>query len=152
MHIPRKGVRAQLRDAFQQDWDVWPAVPRLECAVRHSSDCTCRGHCVACFGQFCVHASTYSSTIVGVLLIRTAAVVHLRAHTHARTSQFTSLFGARLSEKMEVALHSPWLRLPRMLSILADRGFRHCQRFYERYNKCVFTCLCFLHVYMLVAA
>ena len=53
---------------------------------------------------------------------------------------------------MEVALHSPWLRLPRMLSILADRGFRHCQRFYERYNKCVFTCLCFLHVYMHVAA
>jgi hypothetical protein len=102
--------------------------------------------------------STYPSTyrlsraIVGLLLIRTAAVVHLRAHTHARTSQFTSLFGARLSEKMEVALHSPWLRLPRMLSILADRGFRHCQRFYERYNKCVFTCLCFLHVYMLVAA
>ena len=101
------------------------------------------------------YPSTYrlSRAIVGLLLIRTAAVVHLlRAHTHARTSQFTSLFGARLSEKMEVALHSPWLRLPRMLSILADRGFRHCQRFYKRYNKCVFTCLCFLHVYMHVAA
>lgn len=91
-------------------------------------------------------------TIVGLLLIRTAAVVHLRAHTHPAASQFTSLFGARLSEKMEVALHSPWLRLPRMLSILADRGFRHCQRFYARYNKCVFTCLCLLHVYMHVAA
>ena len=80
-------------------------------------------------------------TIVALLLIRTAAVVHLRAHTHPSASQFTSLFGARLSEKMEVALHSPWLRLPRMLSILADRGFRNCQRFYARYNRCVFTCL-----------
>ncbi len=52
--------------------------------------------------------------------------------------QATSLFGARLSEKRHVELHSPWLRwLPKALAILADRGFRNCQRFYANFNRCV---------------
>ena len=69
-------------------------------------------------------------------------------------TQFTSLFGARLSEKMQLAMHSPWLRLPVFLAILADRGFRNCQRFYARYNKyvqCVgmtYMCVCSWYEYV----
>lgn len=56
----------------------------------------------------------------------------------APPAQATSLFGARLSEKRQVQLHSPWLKwLPKALAILADRGFRNCQRFYGNFNRCV---------------
>ena len=45
----------------------------------------------------------------------------------------TGLFGAKLSEKHQVGLHSGWLvAIPPGVSILEDRGFRKLQRHYPK--------------------
>ena len=45
----------------------------------------------------------------------------------------TNLFAAKLSEKRQVELHSPWLKtFPQNVDILADRGFRGTQRSYTK--------------------
>ena len=45
----------------------------------------------------------------------------------------TGLFGAKCSEKHQVAMHSGWLTaVPKGVSVLADRGFRMLQRYYPK--------------------
>ena len=46
----------------------------------------------------------------------------------------TGLFGAKLSEKRQVQLHSKWLNFPESIRIMADRGFRNLQRWYKNGN------------------
>ena len=46
----------------------------------------------------------------------------------------TGLFGAKLSEKRQVQLHSKWLNFPESIRIMADRGFRNLQRWYKNSN------------------
>ena len=86
LHEPRRqgvhlctfplGVSTQLRDALEQDRDVGSAVPRLECAVRHSSHRT-----FSCF-PFIWAAATF------------CCLVFLKCSMHARTSTCVSLMAS----------------------------------------------------------
>ena len=55
----------------------------------------------------------------------------------------TWLYAARLSEKLHVALHSPWLRgIPSSVGVLKDRGLRGLQRFYPNRNTIIIPVAC----------
>jgi hypothetical protein len=118
---------------------VWGAACGLPLIVRRPKlRCFCR--CAADLLLTCAWlTSPPRSPSAHQRLCRPFATTASTAAAFAAPSpQATSLFGARLSEKRQVQLHSPWLKwLPKALAILADRGFRNCQRFYGNFNRCV---------------